>query len=171
MAHLFERIQIRSVRFWKRYPAAEFFHHGLAKVRAVTNSLVALKDGTGEGQAGLGATLPAIGFGQHLENGHCVVDFHVSPPLKAEKLPGFLGQQLFILSVRVAFATGEMITVPAIFNLPALRAAMYRAVMTVSKKMLLKRYLPGLAPTPLALDGFDGNTENCRPLLPLFPGG
>jgi len=71
----------------------------------------------------------------------------------------------------VALAAGEMITVPAMVNLPSLCAAMYGAAMTVSKKMFLKRYLPSLAPTALARDGFDGNTENCRPLGSLFPGG
>jgi hypothetical protein len=91
--------------------------------------------------------------------------------LKAEKRLGFLGQDLCIFSVRVAFVAGEMIAVPAIFNLPALRAALYRAAMTVSKKMFLKGYLPSLGPIPLARDGFDGNTEFCRPSAPQFSSG
>ena len=63
MAHLFELIQIRSVSFWKLYAVTEFSHHGFVKLRAVTNSLVTLEDGTGEGQACLGTTLPAVGLG------------------------------------------------------------------------------------------------------------
>ena len=91
--------------------------------------------------------------------------------LKAEKCLGFLIQHRFIFSVRVASVAGEMITVPTILNLPSLRTAMYRAAMTVSKKMFLKRYLPSLAPAALARDGLDGNLENCSPLDCLLPGG
>jgi hypothetical protein len=78
---LFEIIQVCPVRLRKLHAVVEFGQHSFVKVGAITNGLSALEDVTGEGQTGLDPTLPAVGLGQFLENCHCVIDFHVSPPL------------------------------------------------------------------------------------------